>query len=134
MIKSRLVTSLIAIVFICTWLGVAAGHDIWITVTGPASARRAVINYGHPHDRPPTVADKIIDIFAFGKSGHESLIKGLTTTYDGQWFVVETKPFQDDGHTLIAVRYDNGYWIKTADGYRNATNREVRMLLKVFGR
>jgi nickel transport protein len=39
--------------------------------------------------------------------------------------VVETKPSQDDGHTLIAVRYDNGYWIKTADGYRNATNREA---------
>jgi nickel transport protein len=104
---------------------VAAGHDIWITVVGPTNARRAIINYGHPHDRPPTVADKIIDIFVFGKSGQESLIRGLTTTHDGQWFVVETQPFQDDGHTLIAVRYGNGYGIRTADGYRNATNREA---------
>jgi uncharacterized GH25 family protein len=71
------------------------------------------------------VADKIIDIFAITASGQQSLIKGLTTERDGQWFVVETKPFHDDGHTLLAVRYDNGYWVKTADGYRNATNREV---------
>ena len=92
---------------------------------GPATARRAVINYGHPYDRPPTVADKIIDIFAITKSGQQSLIKGLTTNKDGQWFVVETAPFRDDGHTLLAVRYDNGYWIETADGYRNATNRAV---------
>jgi nickel transport protein len=69
MIKSPLVTSLIAIVFSGAWLGGAACHDIWVTVTGPASARRAVVNYGHPHDRPPTVADKIIDVFAFGKTG-----------------------------------------------------------------
>jgi uncharacterized GH25 family protein len=103
----------------------ASAHDIWITLSGPDSARRAVINYGHPYDRPPTVADKIIDIFAINKNGQQSLIKGLTTTREGQWFVVETAPFRDDGHTLLAVRYDNGYWVKTADGYRNATNREV---------
>jgi len=106
-------------------VGFASAHDIWITTAGPPHARRAVINYGHPFDRPPTVADKIIDIFAITASGQQSLIKGLTTERDGQWFVVETKPFHDDGHTLLAVRYDNGYWIKTADGYRNATNREV---------
>lgn len=106
-------------------IGTACAHDIWITTTGPADARRAVINYGHPYDRPPTVADKVIDIFAITKDGQQSLIKGLTTTRDGEWFVVETEPFADNGHTLLAVRYDNGYWIKTADGYRNATNREV---------
>lgn len=103
----------------------ASAHDIWITIDGPARARRAVINYGHPHDRPPTVADKIIDIFAITGSGEQSLLKGLTTRQDGQWFVVETRPFADDGHTLLAVRYDNGYWTRTADGYRNATNREI---------
>lgn len=123
MISSRAIVSLVLGVLL--GVSVASAHDIWITVEGPASARRAVINYGHPYDRPPTVADKIIDIFAITKSGQQSLIKGLTTTKDGQWFVVETAPFRDDGHTLLAVRYDNGYWIETADGYRNATNREV---------
>jgi len=123
MAPSRAISSL----FVGLVLGasVASAHDIWITLTGPAGERRAVVNYGHPYDRPPTVADKIIDIFAISKNKQESLIKGLTTAQDGQWFVVETQPFRDDGHTLLAVRYDNGYWIKTPDGYRNATNREV---------
>jgi nickel transport protein len=125
MIASRVVACSVAAVALYAWLGVASAHDIWITLAGPADARRAIINYGHPYDRPPTVADKIIDIFAITKNGQESLIQGLRTTRDGEWLVVETKPFHDDGHTLIAVRYDNGYWIKTADGYRNATNREV---------
>jgi nickel transport protein len=121
----RVVACSIAAIALSAWPAVASAHDIWITLAGPADARRAIVNYGHPYDRPPTVADKIIDIFAITKSGQESLIKGLTTTRDSDLFVVETKPFHDDGHTLIAVRYDNGYWIKTADGYRNATNREI---------
>jgi nickel transport protein len=125
MTASRVVACSIAAIALSAWPGVASAHDIWITLAGPADARRAIVNYGHPYDRPPTVADKIIDIFAITKTGQESLIQDLTITREGQWFVVETKPFHDEGHTLIAVRYDNGYWIKTADGYRNATNREV---------
>jgi nickel transport protein len=105
--------------------GVSTAHDIWITTIGPAEARRAVVNYGHPHDRPPTVADKIIDIFAYTASGRQSLIEGLATVREGDRLVVETKPFRDQGGTLLAVRYDNGYWVKTADGYRNATTREI---------
>jgi nickel transport protein len=125
MTRFRTTACLLAVIAFPMWLGAASAHDIWITLNGPPDGRRAIINYGHPHDRPPTVADKIIDIFAFTRDGQESLIKGLTTMRDGQWFVVETKPFHDNGQTMIAVRYDNGYWTKTADGYRNATNREV---------
>lgn len=106
-------------------LTTASAHDIWITLAGTPAARRAVVNYGHPDDREPTVADKIIDIFAMTSDRQQSLINGLSFGREGPWFVVETKPFHDDGHTLLAVRYDNGYWIKTPDGYRNATNREV---------
>ena len=121
----RVITCLLAAIAYLAWVGVASAHDIWITLAGPSNARRAVINYGHPYDRVPTVADKIIDIFAITADGQQSLIKGLTFEADGPWFVVETKPFHDDGHTLLAVRYDNGYWIRTADGYRNATKREL---------
>jgi len=105
--------------------GAAFAHDIWITTNGPPNARRAVVNYGHPHDRPPAVADKIIDIFAITADRKESLLKGLSTARDGGWLVVESRPFRDDGRALLAVRYDNGYWVKTAEGYRNATKREV---------
>lgn len=113
------------------WTGGAFAHDVWITVAGPATAPRAVINYGHPHDRPPTVADKITEVLAISKNGQESLIKGLAPAREGQWSVVET-PFYDDGHTLLAVRYNNGYFVKTADGYRNGTNREVPDAIESF--
>ena len=40
--------------------------------------------------------------------------------------VALSKPFADDGRALLAARYDNGFWTKTADGiYRNATRRFV---------
>lgn len=121
----RFTTCLLAAIASASWTGLASAHDIWITLAGPAAARRAVINYGHPYDRDPTVADKIIDIFAMSANGRQSLMKGLTFEREGQWYVVETQPFHDDDPTLFAVRYDNGYWVKTADGYRNATKREV---------
>lgn len=48
--------------------------------------------------------------------------------------IARTKPFADGGHTLPAARYDNGFWIKMADGtYRNATRRLVRMQPKACG-
>jgi nickel transport protein len=38
--------------------------------------------------------------------------------------IVQSKTFPDAGRTLLAVRYDNGYWIKIGDNlYRNASKR-----------
>jgi nickel transport protein len=120
-----LLTALVAALGTALLAGAAAAHDIWITTVGPAAARRAVINYGHPDDRQPTVTDKIIDIFAYGANERRSLIAGLATARKNGFLVVETQPFRDPGGLLLAVRYDNGFWVKTADGYRNATTREV---------
>ena len=104
----------------------ASAHDIWLTLTGDAGSRRAVVNYGHPDDRPPAFADKVIDLFAITSGGKKSLLTGLTPAVINGTFVVETSPFADDGHVVLATRYDNGYWIKTKDGlYRNATKRLV---------
>jgi hypothetical protein len=30
---------------------------------GTPTARRAIVNYGHPFDRPLTAADKIVDLW-----------------------------------------------------------------------
>ena len=104
----------------------ASAHDIWLTLDGAAGSRRAVINYGHPDDRPPAFADKVVDLFEIKSGGKTSLLTGLTPAVIGGTFVVETQPFADDGHVLLATQYDNGYWVKTKDGlYRNATRRLV---------
>ena len=51
----------------------ASAHDIWLTLNGDAGSRRAVINYGHPDDRPPAFADKVVDLFEIKSSEKTSL-------------------------------------------------------------
>ncbi|MGY4510218.1 DUF4198 domain-containing protein [Bradyrhizobium sp. USDA 3650] len=127
MIDSRLVRSLpLATALLLGSLGPSPAHDVWLTLSGPASARRAVVNYGHPDDRPPAFADKVVDIFAITQKGRSSLLDGLAAASENGVQIARTKPFLDDGHTLLAARYDNGFWVKTTGGvYRNATRRLV---------
>jgi uncharacterized GH25 family protein len=107
-------------------IGSASAHDVWLTFTRAAASRRAIVNYGHPDDRPPAFADKVVDLQAVTTKGRMSLLTGLGLKTEKGTTVVETKPFVDDEHTLLAARYDNGFWIKLADGtYRNATRRLV---------
>jgi uncharacterized GH25 family protein len=120
------------IIFACAAIGFAASasdasaHDIWLTLDGDAGTRRAVINYGHPHDRPPAFAEKVVDLLEIKSGEKASLLDGMKPAVVDGTFVVETKPFADDGHVLLATRYDNGYWVKTKDGvYLNATKRLV---------
>lgn len=104
--------------------GAASAHDVWLTIAGDAAHRRAIINYGHPDDRPPAFADKVVDLVAVAKSGSTSLLKGIELATKKGITVAQSKPFADDGHVLLAARYDNGFWIRTTDGlYRNATRR-----------
>ena len=84
------------------------------------------MNYGHPHDRPPALADKIVDLAALTGKERVSLLDGLTYGQSGAAIVVASKPFDDAGHALVALTYDNGYWVKTARGsFYNATRRIV---------
>jgi uncharacterized GH25 family protein len=104
----------------------ASAHDVWLTFSGEAASRRVVVNYGHPDDRPPTMPDKILDLVAIAPAGASSLLSDLTPAQDHGAPVVVSRPFADSGNLLLAARYDNGFWIKTADGlYRNATRRLV---------
>ena len=116
--------AVLAIAMTSAMTGMATAHDVWLTVAGEAARRRAVVNYGHPDDRPPAFADKVVDIVAVTANGSASLLKGIEQATRHGVPVAQTKPFADDGHALLAARYDNGFWIKTADGvYRNATRR-----------
>jgi uncharacterized GH25 family protein len=116
----------LAIVFAVACTELASAHDIWITTTKGGKLSRAIVNYGHPFDRPPTYAEKVLDLVAISADGERSLLPGLSPA---RWHgapVVESRPFADHGHTLLATRYDNGYWVKTAAGlYRNVSRRLV---------
>jgi uncharacterized GH25 family protein len=103
----------------------ACAHDVWISFAGEPSARVAIVNYGHPNDRPPSFADKIVDADAISSNGKVALTGFHPMTVDG-YPVVGSAPFADNERTLLSVRYDNGLWVKLPDGsYRNATKRLV---------
>jgi nickel transport protein len=104
--------------------GSVHAHDLWLTTEGGANARRVVVNYGHPRDRPPTAADKILDLVAITGDKRLSLMDGLVAGSFRGAPIVQSKTFPDGGRTLLAARYDNGYWVKIGDNlYRNASKR-----------
>lgn len=100
-------------------------HDVWLTLDGKSSQRRAVVNYGHPGDRPPAFSEKIVDLVAVTETGARSLRDTLAVARQDGTIVVRSRPFKDDGHSLFAARYDNGFWSKTSNGFVNATRRSV---------
>ena len=53
----------------------AIAHDVWLTLNGDSASRRVVINYGHPDDRPPPFAEKVLDLVAIKSDGKKSLLK-----------------------------------------------------------
>lgn len=111
---------------LCVANGAASAHDVWLTTTGDAEARRVLVNYGHPNDRPPAFAEKIIEIDAISSGGKTSLLKGLASIQDNGISVVTTTEVKNAGALLITARYDNGFWTTGADGeVRNVTKRSV---------
>lgn len=104
----------------------ASAHDVWLTWSGDAAKGRVLVNYGHPNDRPPAFAEKIVEIDAVSASGKTSLLKGLASVQDGGASVVATTEVTDAGALLVTARYDNGFWTTGADGdVRNVTKRSV---------
>ncbi len=105
---------------------IAAAHDIWITIGRAEGGCHAIVNYGHPHDRPPALADKIVEFAALTGEERVDLMGGITHKQTADAIVVESRGFNDRRHSLVAVSYDNGYWVKAPSGsYRNATVRSV---------
>jgi uncharacterized GH25 family protein len=104
----------------------ASAHDLWLTFSGRAKATRAIVNYGHPGDRPPPLVDKVVDIAAYAADDKIDLLEGLASASNWGTFVVQSRTFADNGHMLLAARYDNGMWVKRPDGtFRNAGKRLV---------
>ena len=78
-----------------------------------------------PHP-PPATADKIVDFVAITAESKTSLLDRISARQTGGASVIVSRPFADDGHTPLAVRYHNGYWVKIADKlFRNASKRFV---------
>ncbi|MPZ41625.1 MAG: DUF4198 domain-containing protein [Rhizobiales bacterium] len=121
-----LLVSCLTIVTVMASADSSSAHDLWLTFTGSASARQVVLNYGHPGDRPPALAEKVVDLTLISDKDRKSLFKGLTFAVVRGAPVAISQPFADTGRELVTAIYDNGLWSKGADGeYRNALRTAV---------
>jgi nickel transport protein len=120
----RLLASVVVAILATANAGIAQAHDLWLTTEGGTNTRRVVVNSGHPRDRLPTAADKILDLVAVTADKQVSLLEGLAPGSSRSAPIVRSRMFADGGHTLLAARYDNGYWVKIGDNlYRNVSKR-----------
>jgi uncharacterized GH25 family protein len=108
----------------------AGAHDVWITMIPEGSgAVRVIVNYGHPDDRPAPNADKLFEFgIATGNQGWRTLLPGVKSAVQDGIPVLVTEPLALAGNAsiwLLQARYDNGYWVKTPQGYRNTSKRQV---------
>ena len=114
----------LASVLVLGSIGPSSAHDVWLTLSGP-SARRVIINYGHPDDRPPALADKVVDIIEITAGARRSLLNGLEAATENGFTVARTKPFADGGHTLLARATTMASGSEHGGLDRNATRRFV---------
>ena len=110
-------------------------HDVWLTIGQAEDGCRAIVNYGHPNDRPPALADKIVDFAALTGKERVDLMGGLSHKQTPAAIIVESRGFNDCGHSLVAVSYDNGFWLRR-QAAAIAMQRPVpfRMHRTAFGR
>jgi uncharacterized GH25 family protein len=105
-----------------------SAHDVWITVEqDPTGSLRAIVHHGHPGDRKTPDPDKLFEfnMLADGQSTR-SLLPGIKSASQGGIPVLITEPMAKERNlVLLAARYDNGYWVKTQNGYRNTNKRQV---------
>lgn len=104
--------------------GSAAAHDIWLTTEASLKGARVVVNHGHPGDRIPPEADKVIELDAATAAGKTALVGMLKPGASSGFPVLTAMAPQPTAPTLYAARYDNGFWVKLPDGtYRNTNKR-----------
>jgi len=99
---------------------VARAHDIVVF----AKAGEAVsVQYGHPGDWQTLDRYRILDLEARTAGGAvSSQLEALRFAPDGTAAHVEARA----DSSVIAARYDNGFWAKLTDGtYRNARRTEL---------
>jgi nickel transport protein len=92
-------------------------HDIAVFPSMMAGGVAVAVKYGHPGDYGATAAGKLIELDAYAPSGDRRSLAGRVRP-DGLDLV--TAPLEnaagDQGAWVFASFYDNGFYVKTADG------------------
>lgn len=118
------------LIFVSILIAVSSvsAHDVWMTVEqSPTGQLRAIVHHGHPGDRKTPDPDKLFELNVLAH-GHatRSLLPGITSASQEGIPVLITDPVAiESGMALLAARYDNGFWVKTPNGFRNTSKQQV---------
>lgn len=106
----------------CLLAGPARAHDLWITLSSGAVVPQVHLHYGHPDDLQAPQADKLVEMTVSDAKGTRAIEPKFLASAAAP--ILVSDPVPGLAGALVAARYDNGFWVKAADGsYRNTTRR-----------
>mgnify|MGYP000947905186 CR=1 FL=1 len=100
-------------------LGVAQAHDFWLK---PSSANQAVLHYGHGSEDEGYSAKKIKNASGLNAQGQVTPVKLVP---DGE----RTRLVGSSDSVQLGVELDDGFWVKTTQGWKNQSKRQVNNAL-----
>lgn len=90
-------------------------HSIWLE----KEEEELTIKYGHVEKEFEGYdPNKVKSVTAFAQSGDQVSVEMIA---QGEKMILETEA----SPSLVAVTFDNGYWVETADGWENISKQEV---------
>lgn len=111
--RRTMMTCALAVVLAGSALG---AHDIAVFPTMSASGIAVAVKYGHPGDYGTTVAGKLVTLDAYAPSGERTTLAGRVRPEGTDLLASLTPEAAARGTWLFASFYDNGFFVKTADG------------------
>jgi nickel transport protein len=113
MVKKALVFCVFVLIFILS-IKVSA-HDVWIEKKG----NEFVVLYGHRDKHDPYDPSKIKEVMAYDSNGNPITVEVIRQK--------DTALLSPKGKaSAITLFFDNGYWVKTTDGWKNISKRDAK--------
>ena len=107
----------------------AFAHDIWLTADGTPEREEAQVNFGDTDNRQMPDTERIVSLQIVSTGGETDLRTGLSAAKRMGQPVLVTRPFHAPAGSVLAVSYDNGFWVKIP-GDLKQTNTSILMVLK----
>lgn len=94
-------------------------HDAWLERSG----EKFVVVYGHLENREEYQVSKVKEVKAFDMVGKGKSL--VVKEEDGKAFLSPPKDTM-----MITMVFDNGFWVKRSDGWKNISKREAKDYLE----
>jgi nickel transport protein len=112
-------------VSVAGFAGTLPAHDLWLTSAPSGTQLAATIFFGETNRRDLPVVQRLAYVDVIDDKGTVSLRNGSLTEQKANNSLL-TAPFDRPGsNAVLAASYDNGYWLNTPEGSRNASRRLV---------